>query len=71
MSQNNSINILISNTGGPKGGSIAEATPEDFLEAFNSPPDMLSNSCAGNSAVYESILLWMHCAKACISLKAF
>ncbi len=36
MSQNNSVNILINNTGGPKGGSITEATPEDFLQAFNS-----------------------------------
>lgn len=36
MSQNNSVNILINNTGGPKGGSITGATPEDFLQAFNS-----------------------------------
>lgn len=36
MSKGNVVNILINNTGGPKGGSIAEATPEDFLLAFNS-----------------------------------
>ena len=36
ISQNNSVNILINNTGGPKGGLIVEATPEDFLQAFNS-----------------------------------
>ena len=36
LSQNNSVNILINNTGGPKGGSITEATPEEFLQAFNS-----------------------------------
>lgn len=36
ISKNNSVNILINNTGGPKGGSITDATPEDFLQAFNS-----------------------------------
>ena len=36
VSRNNYINILINNTGGPKGGLITEATPEDFLQAFNS-----------------------------------
>ncbi len=36
ISQNNSINILINNTGGPKGGSITEAMPDDFVQAFNS-----------------------------------
>ncbi len=29
------INILVNNTGGPKGGSAVDAEPEDFLSAFN------------------------------------
>ncbi len=36
LRHNNSINILINNTGGPKGGKATDATSEDFLEAFNS-----------------------------------
>lgn len=36
MAKNNSVHILINNTGGPKGGLITQATPEDFLEAFKS-----------------------------------
>jgi 3-oxoacyl-[acyl-carrier protein] reductase len=31
----NKINILINNTGGPKGGPIIEATPDEFLNTFN------------------------------------
>ena len=30
------VNILINNTGGPKGGDVADATQEDFLQAFSS-----------------------------------
>src|SRR5690606_25598282 len=30
------VHILINNTGGPPAGPIVEATPEDFLNAFNS-----------------------------------
>ncbi len=30
-----SIHILINNTGGPKGGTLIDATSEQFLEAFN------------------------------------
>jgi 3-oxoacyl-[acyl-carrier protein] reductase len=30
------INILVNNTGGPKGGNSVDATPEDFLQAFSS-----------------------------------
>src|SRR6185312_2804493 len=30
------INILVNNTGGPKGGNAVNATPEEFLQAFNS-----------------------------------
>ncbi|HYG51424.1 MAG TPA: SDR family oxidoreductase [Flavobacteriales bacterium] len=29
------INIVVNNTGGPAGGPITEAKPEDFLHAFN------------------------------------
>jgi len=29
------INILVNNTGGPKGGDITKATAEEFLQAFN------------------------------------
>ncbi|MEP7231461.1 MAG: SDR family oxidoreductase [Ginsengibacter sp.] len=36
MSKNNTVNILVNNTGGPKGGAIIDAIPEDFLQAFNS-----------------------------------
>lgn len=30
------VNILVNNTGGPKGGNAIDASPEDFLYAFNS-----------------------------------
>lgn len=30
-----SVHILINNTGGPKGGSLLDARPEDFQNAFN------------------------------------
>lgn len=30
------INILVNNTGGPKGGNAVDATSEEFLQAFNS-----------------------------------
>ncbi|MEP6926520.1 MAG: SDR family oxidoreductase [Ginsengibacter sp.] len=30
------ISILVNNTGGPKSGNAVDATPEDFLQAFNS-----------------------------------
>jgi 3-oxoacyl-[acyl-carrier protein] reductase len=36
ISKNNPVNILINNTGGPKGGNATEATELDFLQAFNS-----------------------------------
>ncbi len=36
LSLDNSIQILINNTGGPKGGKATDATIEEFLEAFNS-----------------------------------
>lgn len=36
FSSNNSIHILINNTGGPKEGQAIDATAEEFLEAFNS-----------------------------------
>lgn len=32
---NNKVHILINNTGGPAGGPITQAAPEDFLRAFN------------------------------------
>lgn len=35
ISQGNVINILINNTGGPKGGAIKDAQHEEFLSAFN------------------------------------
>ncbi|NBR14527.1 MAG: SDR family oxidoreductase [Flavobacteriales bacterium] len=31
----NKINILINNTGGPKGGPIIDAAPEEFINTFN------------------------------------
>lgn len=33
--KNNSIHILVNNTGGPAGGAALTAKPEDFLSAFN------------------------------------
>ena len=32
--QNNTIHILVNNTGGPAAGSIVDAAPENFLQAF-------------------------------------
>lgn len=32
----NTVNILVNNTGGPKGGSAMEAKPEEFINAFQS-----------------------------------
>ena len=36
IAENKPVNILINNTGGPKGGNAVDATSEDFLQAFNS-----------------------------------
>jgi 3-oxoacyl-[acyl-carrier protein] reductase len=33
--QNNTIDILVNNSGGPAGGPITEAKPEEFISAFN------------------------------------
>jgi 3-oxoacyl-[acyl-carrier protein] reductase len=35
VDKGNFIHILINNTGGPKGGAIKDASPEEFLLAFN------------------------------------
>jgi 3-oxoacyl-[acyl-carrier protein] reductase len=35
INSGNKINILVNNTGGPKGGPIIEATTEEFLNTFN------------------------------------
>jgi 3-oxoacyl-[acyl-carrier protein] reductase len=35
VDKGNIIHILINNTGGPKGGAIKDASPEEFLLAFN------------------------------------
>lgn len=35
VAQGNQVNILINNSGGPKGGAIRDAAPEEFLLAFN------------------------------------
>jgi len=35
ISQGNIINILINNTGGPKGGPIKDATTDEFINTFN------------------------------------
>lgn len=35
LSQGNVINILVNNTGGPKGGAIKDASVDEFLSAFN------------------------------------
>lgn len=36
LAKKNTVNILVNNTGGPKGGNATDATREDFLQAFNS-----------------------------------
>lgn len=36
MAEGNTVNILVNNTGGPKGGSAVDATPTEFTNAFNS-----------------------------------
>lgn len=36
LQKGNTVNILVNNTGGPKGGSAMEATAEEFLNAFQS-----------------------------------
>ena len=36
LEKENMFNILVNNTGGPKGGSAMEATAEDFISAFQS-----------------------------------
>ena len=35
VQQQEEVHILVNNTGGPPGGPIAEAKPEEFLKAFN------------------------------------
>jgi 3-oxoacyl-[acyl-carrier protein] reductase len=35
LNNGNVINILVNNTGGPKGGAAKDAHPEEFLAAFN------------------------------------
>ncbi|QCR24120.1 SDR family oxidoreductase [Pontibacter sp. SGAir0037] len=35
LQQQHQIHILVNNTGGPPGGAIADAKPEEFLTAFN------------------------------------
>lgn len=35
MQKGNTINILVNNTGGPKGGNATDAGTEEFLNAFN------------------------------------
>lgn len=35
LNQGNKIHILINNSGGPKGGAIKDAAPEEFILAFN------------------------------------
>lgn len=36
LKQHPTVNILINNTGGPKGGSLLEASAEEYFQAFNS-----------------------------------
>ena len=36
LGKGNAVNILVNNTGGPKGGSALEAAPEEFIKAFQS-----------------------------------
>jgi len=36
LASNKTVNILVNNTGGPKGGNAVDSTPQEFLQAFNS-----------------------------------
>jgi 3-oxoacyl-[acyl-carrier protein] reductase len=36
LDKKNTVNILVNNTGGPKGGNAVDASPEDFISAFKS-----------------------------------
>ncbi len=36
LSKKSTVNILVNNTGGPKGGNATDATTQEFLDAFNS-----------------------------------
>ena len=36
LAKKNIVNILVNNTGGPKGGDVVDAAKEEFLQAFNS-----------------------------------
>jgi 3-oxoacyl-[acyl-carrier protein] reductase len=36
LAEKKPVNILVNNTGGPKGGNAVDATTEDFLQAFSS-----------------------------------
>lgn len=36
LAEKKEVNILVNNTGGPKGGNAVDATQEDFLQAFSS-----------------------------------
>jgi 3-oxoacyl-[acyl-carrier protein] reductase len=36
LDKKNTVNILVNNTGGPKGGNTVDASPEDFIGAFKS-----------------------------------
>ena len=35
LQKGNTIQILVNNTGGPKGGNVTDAQPEEFINAFN------------------------------------
>ena len=35
LDQGNTVQILVNNTGGPRPGTIEDATPDEFLKAFN------------------------------------
>ena len=35
LAKNTIVNILVNNSGGPKGGTAIDASPEEFLSAFN------------------------------------
>ena len=52
MSQNKFVHILINNTGGPKGSSSSEATPEEFLQAYK-------NNLVDNQMLVQEILTSM------------
>ena len=49
----NSIAVLVNNTGGPPAGQAIDAEPDEFVQAFSSHSVVQSHSCTGYGSWYE------------------